>query len=212
VKGLVIAGLLAALMSSLSSVFNSCSTLVTIDLYQRLRPAASERQLVVVGQVATGVLVIFGLAWIPMMENFSGGLFVYLQKVQAYISPPIAAVFLLGVLWPRLNASGAAISLAVGFVLGMLRMVFEIYPHRASGLMGDMVQLNFLHFAAFLFVVCSAVLIAVSLATPPPPAGGVMAPVTTTPDAASTAWRRVDGWATLILLGLVGLIWAIFSG
>jgi len=212
VKGLVIAGLLAALMSSLSSVFNSCSTLVTIDIYQRLRPEASERKLVMVGQVATGVLVVFGLAWIPMMERISSDLFVYLQSVQAYISPPIAAVFLLGVLWSRLNAAGAAISLAVGFVLGMLRLTFELYPHRVSGLMADMVRLNFLHFAAFLFVICAAVLIVVSLATPPPPEEGVMQKEVEPPSATSVSWRKVDGWATLVLLGLVGLIWVVFSG
>jgi len=98
VRGLVVAGLLAALMSSLSSVFNSTSTLVTLDIYKKLRPDASERRLVLVGQVTTLALVCFGLLWIPFMKQISGQLYQYLQSVQASISPPIASVFLIGVL------------------------------------------------------------------------------------------------------------------
>jgi len=125
-RGLVVAGLLAALMSSLSSVFNSCSTLVTIDVYQKLKPKASERQLVVVGQVSTAILVVLGLAWIPFMKLIAGELYHYLQSVQAYISPPIGAVFLLGVFWKRVNSKGAIVSLLTGFVLGMGRLGLEI--------------------------------------------------------------------------------------
>ena len=113
-RGLVVAGLLAALMSSLSSVFNSCATLVTMDVYKRLAPHHSERRLVLVGQAATVLMVLFGLAWIPLMDVISGRLYVYLQSVQAYISPPIAAVFLIGVLWPRANARGALAALFTG--------------------------------------------------------------------------------------------------
>ena len=98
-RGLVVAGLLAALMSSLSSVFNSCSTLVTWDIYKKLHPGASERRLVLVGQVVTAILVILGLLWIPFMKLISGKLYQYLQSVQAYISPPLAAEFLIGVAW-----------------------------------------------------------------------------------------------------------------
>jgi SSS family solute:Na+ symporter len=98
IKGLVLAGLLAALMSSLSAVFNSCSTLITIDIYKQLHPTAAEKRLVLVGQVATVALVILGLLWIPFMKFISGELYKYLQSVQAYISPPIAAVFCWGYL------------------------------------------------------------------------------------------------------------------
>jgi SSS family solute:Na+ symporter len=125
-RGLVVAGLLAALMSSLSSVFNSCSTLVTIDVYKKLRPEASERRLVVVGQISTAVLVALGLAWIPFMKLIAGELYHYLQSVQAYISPPIGAAFLLGVFWKRVNSKGAIVSLITGFILGMGRLVLEI--------------------------------------------------------------------------------------
>jgi SSS family solute:Na+ symporter len=98
IKGLLFASLLAALMSSLSSVFNSCSTLITYDFYKKIKPQASERQLVLVGQISTVILVACGIAWIPIMKYVSGELYKYLQSVQAYISPPIAAVFLLGII------------------------------------------------------------------------------------------------------------------
>ncbi len=169
VRGIVVAGLLAALMSSLSSVFNSCSTLITWDIYKKLKPAASERQLVWVGQLSTVVLVAFGLAWIPLMKLISSQLYTYLQSVQAYISPPIAAVFLLGIMWKRVNAKGAMAALLTGFVLGMLRLFAELFKPSLSGLVYDYADINFLHFAILLFVICCAVLIGVSLLTPPPP-------------------------------------------
>src|SRR5690606_13968977 len=109
----------------LSSVFNSCSTLITWDVYKKMNPGASERRLVWVGRLSTVALVVLGMAWIPFVEAAEGGLYVYLQSIQAYISPPIAAVFLLGLFWSRLNAAGALASLLTGFVLGSLRLVLE---------------------------------------------------------------------------------------
>jgi SSS family solute:Na+ symporter len=211
-RGLVVAGLLAALMSSLSSVFNSTSTLVTMDLYKKFRPDASERRLVLVGQGTTAVLVGFGLLWIPLMQLISAQLYQYLQSVQAYISPPIAAVFLIGLLWRRVNATGAIAALITGFVLGMGRLVAELGKSRLDGILFTYADINFLHFAIVLFVICSAVLIVVSLLTPPPPeekvAGltfGVRA------GAEPSRWRRTD----LILSGLVILgvaaLWIYFS-
>ena len=170
VRGLVVAGLLAALMSSLAAVFNSCATLITMDLYGKLRPGASDRRLVWVGRASTVLLTVLGLAWIPFMRFFSGQLYTYLQSIQAYISPPIAAVFLLGLLWKRINSQGAMAALLAGFVLGMSRIVAEL--NKASFAEGGLLYLfadaNFLHFAVFLFVVCVVVLVAVSLATPAP--------------------------------------------
>ena len=133
-KGVVIAGLLAALMSSLSSVFNSCSTLITLDVYKKINPDASERRLVFVGQSSTVVLVILGLLWIPLMANISGTLYQYLQSVQAYISPPITSVFLLGLFWKRLNGTGAMAALGTGFVLGMGRLLLELNKDSLSGI------------------------------------------------------------------------------
>ena len=108
-KGVVMAAMLAALMSSLASVFNSCSTLVTWDVYRKLRPQASESRLVLVGRAATVVLVVLGLLWIPFMRYISSSLYLYLQSVQAYIAPPIAGCFLLGLFMPRLNGIEARV-------------------------------------------------------------------------------------------------------
>jgi SSS sodium solute transporter superfamily len=168
IKGLVAAGLLAALMSSLSSVFNSCATLITVDLYQKARPQASERSLVVVGRLSVAALTALGLAWIPFIDLVSGQLFTYIQSVQAYVSPPIAAVFLVGVLWPRANASGAMTALLVGFVLGIGRLALEINATAAPGALAPLAMMNFLHFAILLFGVSVVVLIVVSLATRAP--------------------------------------------
>ena len=221
-RGLVVAGLLAALMSSLSSVFNSCSTLVTWDIYRKLRPQASERRLVLVGQLATVVMVGFGLAWIPMMKLISGQLYQYLQSVQAYISPPIAAVFLVGLFWKRVNSSGALAALGTGFVLGLARLVLEL--NRAllgEGLLAWYSGINFLHFAILLFVICSVVLVLVSLATPPPSAaqtaGLTLQTRAKTPERlpsmqSAPAWRRADIWLSLLLAVIVGVIWIVFRG
>src|SRR5215813_3789558 len=172
--GLMIAALLAALMGAMSAVFNSASTLVTLDFYKKYRPQASERNLVNFGRFATGIMVILGLLWVPFIHLISSQLYIYLQSVQAYISPPIAACFILGILWPRLNGAGALSSLLTGFVLGTLRFVLELKDRAAgghyftSGIAAWLVNMNFLHYAIFMFVVCSAVLVAVSLATKAP--------------------------------------------
>ena len=171
VRGLVVAGFLAALMSSLSSVFNSTSTLFTFDFYKRWRPNATEKQLVLVGRLATVVLVIVGLAWIPFMRQLTegGGIYRYLQSVQAYVSPPIAAAFLLGIFYKKINSKGALVALWTGFVLGMARLVLEYLTQESGlalnpdGMIYALVTMNFLHYAIFLFVVSISVMVAVSL-------------------------------------------------
>ncbi|MBI5060613.1 sodium/solute symporter [candidate division KSB1 bacterium] len=170
-QGLVVAGLLAALMSSLAACFNSSSTLLTIDVYQKLRPHASDRELVHFGRVATGVLVLLGILWVPFIKMLSAQLYIYMQSVQAYISPPIAAVFLLGVFWPRANGAGAIAALLTGLVLGAVRFVAEIV-NKQSGIGFEplrwLAEINFLHFAILLFVICTTMLAVVSLITRPP--------------------------------------------
>src|SRR5436190_10882359 len=171
--GVMIAALLAALMGAMSSVFNSASTLVTLDFYKKIKPDASERQLVTFGRVMTGVMVILGLAWVPFIHLISSQLYIYLQSVQGYISPPIAACFILGILWPRLNAQGAISSLLTGFVLGAVRFVLEIMDRAAGGRFENpairwLIDINFLHYAILMFVICSLVLVVVSLMTPAP--------------------------------------------
>jgi SSS family solute:Na+ symporter len=212
-RGVVVAGLLAALMSSLSSVFNSCATLITMDVYKRLAPHHSERRLVIVGQLATVLMVLFGLAWIPLMDVISGQLYVYLQSVQAYISPPIAAVFLLGVLWPRANARGALAALLAGLVLGVGRLVLEVNEVALSGPLGRLVSMNFLHFAVLLFVVCASVLAIVSLATAAPDAARVT-PLTVggqAPRPAADARHGADLALSATLVALVVAAWVYFS-
>jgi SSS family solute:Na+ symporter len=167
----MIAALLAALMGSMSAVFNSASTMVTLDFYKRLRPQASESQLVNMGRIATVLMVGLGILWVPFIHLLSSQLYIYLQSVQAYVSPPIAVCFILGILWTRPNGAGAFSSLLTGFVLGAARFVFEVLDkteHYDSGLIRWLVDMNFLHYAIFMFVVCAVVLIGVSLVTPPP--------------------------------------------
>ena len=170
-RGLVAGGLLAALMSSLSSVFNSCSTLFTMDIYKKLYPETGERKLVFVGRIATGVVVLSGIMWIPFMKAVSGaGLYTYLQSVQAYIAPPIASVFLLGLFWSRINANGALVALVGGFMAGMIRLGLEIKKTTlmVDGIWYKIADLNFLYFAIFSFLACVVALISVSMFTDPP--------------------------------------------
>jgi SSS family solute:Na+ symporter len=217
-RGLAVAGLLAALMSSLSSVFNSSATLVTMDLYKHWRPQASERQLVVTGQVTTVILVLFGLAWIPFMQLISAQIYTYLQSVQAYISPPIAAVFLVGLLWPRANAAGAIAALALGFVLGFGRLILELNAPLAWAPAAAFAGINFLHFAVLLFAASVVVLVLVSLATAAPKAERLrdLTIATVQPqDPAVVAQerprRRGDAALSILLLILIAAIWTIFS-
>jgi SSS family solute:Na+ symporter len=123
-RGMVVAGLLAALMSSLAGAFNACSTLFTMDFYQQMKPKATQAQLVWIGRVATGVMVLVALLWIPVIQG-AKGLYDYLQGVQGYLAPPIFAVFFLGVFFKRLNAKGCLSALVVGFALGAFRLAVD---------------------------------------------------------------------------------------
>ena len=163
-RGLVAAGILSALMSSLSSVFNSCSTLITVDIYKKYKPNTSEKKLVRVGQIATLFLVAIGILWIPFQESLSaGGLFKYIQGIQAYVAPPIAAAFLLGLFIKRLNSQGVMTAFYTGAVLGVLRLVLEVY-----GIKNFITNIHFLHFALNLFILCSVIMIIVSYLTKKP--------------------------------------------
>ncbi|MFT5168237.1 MAG: SSS family solute:Na+ symporter [Saprospiraceae bacterium] len=217
-KGLAIAGLLAALMSSLSSAFNSCSTLLTIDFYQKYRPKASEKDLVRFGRISTVVLVIVSLGWIPFMNALmGGGIFHYLQSIQAYIAPPIAAVFLLGLYYKWINARAAIITLWTGFVIGIFRLVIEFMSNEGSlsivddSMLGYFLGINFLHFALFLFLFCSAILMLISkLGIPQPAALLELVTFQKSTKPASFKWTS-DILLTLILVVLVLFLWGLFS-
>jgi SSS family solute:Na+ symporter len=214
-KGIVVAGLLAALMSSLSSVFNSCSTLITWDIYKKLYPDVTEKRLVFVGRIATIILVVFGLLWIPMMKLISGQIYQYLQSVQAYISPPIAAIFLIGVLSKRVNSLGAIAALITGFVLGIARLILELARDSLGGFLHEYATINFLHFAFLLFLVCTLVLVVVSYFTSQPSAQKVegLTVYTTSKeiDVKDESWRTRDLILSVILILSVGLVWVYFS-
>lgn len=217
IKGLVVAGLLAALMSSLSAMFNSTSTLFTIDIYQKWRPAASEREAVRVGRWVTAAMVFLGLLWIPFIGLLSDErMYVYLQSVQGYISPPIAAVFLFGLFWHRANGKGAMAALLTGLVLGALRFVLEI-QHTLTPFgnewLATFATVNFLHVAIFLFLISTAVLIFVSLATEAPRRWDLINLTwSDTPRLAAkpTGMRRVNIIASVLLVALVFVLWWYF--
>jgi SSS family solute:Na+ symporter len=177
VRGVVVAGLLAALMSSLAGVFNASSTLFTMDLYQKWNPAASQHKLVWIGRVATSFMVLIGLLWIPVIQG-SRGLYEYLQGVQGYLAPPIFTVFFLGVFNKRLNARGCLAALVVGFIMGVFRLAVDTPVSLGlGGFEGGYAQGSFLwivnniyfqYYSLFIFVVSVVVMVGVSYATAPP--------------------------------------------
>ena len=132
VKGLVVCGILAALMSSLASLFNSSAMLFTIDFYKRFKPKTSEKKLVVIGQMATVVIVILGILWIPIMRSVGDVLYTYLQDVQSVLAPGIAAAFLLGICWKRTSAQGGMWGLIAGMVIGLTRLGAKVYYSNAG--------------------------------------------------------------------------------
>ena len=169
-KGLVAAGLLAALMSSLASVFNSCATLFTVDIYKKIRPETNEKKLVNIGRIATVFVVIAGIAWIPVMQGISGVLYEYLQSVQAYIAPPIAAIFLLGLFSKRINEKGAMATLVIGMIVAAIRIILELTKDSLTegSFLHTIGNTNFLTFAAWFFLASVLVAIAVSFTSAAP--------------------------------------------
>ena len=175
-KGLVAGGLMAALMSSLASVFNSCSTIFTIDIYKKLKPNKSEKELINIGKFATAIIVFLGIIWIPIMEKIGGGvMYQYLQNVQSYIAPPVTAVFLLGILWKRVNSSAAITTLFAGLVLLVLRLGSEIYYQpeisrglETSGILFAFANVNFSVMAIYMFFFSVILCVSVSLYTNEP--------------------------------------------
>lgn len=175
-KGLVAGGLMAALMSSLASVFNSCSTIFTIDIYQKLKPNKSEKELLYTGRIATIFIVVLGIIWIPIMEKIGGGvMYQYLQNVQSYIAPPVTAVFLLGIIWKRVNSQAAITTLLAGLVLLIMRLGSEIYfqseiisNQTVNSVWFTFATINFSHMAIFMFVFSVMLCISISLLTTAP--------------------------------------------
>ncbi len=174
VRGIVVAGLLAALMSSLAGAFNASAALFTIDFYSKLRPMAPEKQVVWVGRLATGVMVLIGLAWIPVIRG-GKGLYDYLQGVQSYLAPPIFVVFFLGVFSRRLNAKGCLWALIVGFALGLFRLAVDTpvkliddFAYTEGSFFWIVNNTYFQYYSLLIFLVCIAVMVVVSHLTQEP--------------------------------------------
>jgi len=214
-RGIVVAGLLSALMGSLAGVFNACSTLFTVDLYGKWKPGATQHELVRMGRIATTVMVFIAFAWIPVIKN-AQGLYGYLQAVQGYLAPPIFVVFFLGVFFKRMNAQGALWSMLVGFALGIFRMIVDTpvtlglrgfqngYPH--GSFLWIVNNIYFQYFSVLITLVSAIVMVAVSYATSQPDYAAIKNltfATTTREDKANTraswSWIEVGGSALVVL-------------
>jgi SSS family solute:Na+ symporter len=212
-RGLVVAGLLSALMGSLAGVFNACSTLFTVDLYEKWRPGASQHQLVRIGRMATAAMIVVALAWIPVVKG-AKGLYDYLQAVQGYLAPPIFVVFFFGVFWKRLNAKGALWAMIVGFVLGIFRMAVDTpvslgraglangYEH--GSFLWIINNINFQYFSVLITIVSAIVMVAVSYMTAEPDYQRIQNLTFATTTGADKADTRASwGWREVAASGLV---------
>ncbi|MEE3085754.1 MAG: sodium:solute symporter [Bacteroidota bacterium] len=225
IKGLVAGGLMAALMSSLASVFNSCSTIFTIDIYKKIKPDMSEKSLIKIGKIATFVIVLLGIIWIPIMDKIGGGvMYQYLQNVQSYIAPPVTAVFLLGIIWKRVTSDGAIYTLVSGLILLILRLGSEIYFQEeilsgtgGHGIAFTFATINFAHMAIFMFIFSVFICMCVSLMTVQPDYGKIegLSFGTMTHQMKKefqNSFNKTDLILSLVLVGLVISILIYFTG
>jgi solute:Na+ symporter, SSS family len=223
VRGIVVAGLLAALMSSLAGVFNASSTLFTMDFYSKIRPHVTQQRLVWMGRVATTVMVIIGLLWIPVIRG-GRGLYDYLQGVQAYLAPPIFVVFFLGVFWKRLNAKGCMSALIVGFLMGLFRLAIDTPVKMATGFSYTegsffwiMNHIFFQYYSLLIFIVCIIVMVVVSYMTNVPAYEKLegLTYSTTTADhkkESRSSWGMKEVIASAALVLIIIGIYIYFSG
>ena len=213
VKGIVVCGILAALMSSLASLFNSSAMLFTIDFYKRFRPNTPEKRLVVIGQVATVVIVLLGILWIPIMRSVGDVLYAYLQDVQSVLAPGIAAAFLLGICWKRASAKGGMWGLLAGMIIGLTRLGAKVYYSTAGAAAGDSLfkylfyDLNWLFFCGWMFLFCLLVVIVVSYCTEAPSQEKIKGLVfgTSSPEQRAetrASWNKWDIIHTCIILAI----------
>jgi SSS family solute:Na+ symporter len=225
-RGIVVAGLLAALMSSLAGVFNASSTLFTMDFYSKLRPGASQHRLVWVGRVATTVMVLIALGWIPVIQG-ARGLYDYLQGVQGYLGPPIFTVFFLGVFVRRTNAQGCLAALVIGFVLAMFRLAIDTpvslglqgyeNGYTAGSVFWFVNNIYFQYYSLLIFLICAMTMILVSYATAPPSEASITGLTYGTVtkeqrEATRRSWDRRDVVASAIVLMLILTAYLYFRG
>lgn len=223
IRGIVVAGLLAALMSSLAGVFNASSTLFTIDFYSRIKKNISQEKLVHVGRVATTVMVLIGLAWLPVIRG-GKGLYDYLQGVQSYLAPPIFVVFFTGILNKRLNARGCLAALYTGFFLGLFRLAVDTpvklipgFRYAEGSFLWILNNIYFQYYSLFIFLVSMAVMYAVSYATEKPDEQKITGLTfgTVTPEqrqATRASWSKWDVVASVIVVLLIVAAYLYFTG
>ncbi|MBN2279602.1 MAG: sodium:solute symporter [Candidatus Marinimicrobia bacterium] len=223
VRGIVVAGLLAALMSSLAGIFNASATLFTIDFYARIKPNASQKNLVKIGRIATFVMVIIGLIWIPVIKG-GKGLYDYLQGVQSYLAPPIAVVFFMGVFWKRMNAKGAMATLITGFAMGLFRLAVDTpvkllnaYEYTKGSFFWVINNIFFQYYSMLITLVCIIVAIIVSKATEEPSYEKISGLTfgTTTDDhrrESRSSWNTGDVVSSVLLVIIIVLIYMSFTG
>jgi SSS family solute:Na+ symporter len=223
VRGIVVAGLLAALMSSLAGAFNASAALFTIDFYSKLKPQAPQKQVVWVGRVATVVMVLIGLAWIPVIKG-GKGLYDYLQGIQSYLAPPIFVVFFLGVFSKRLNAKGCLWALIVGFALGLFRLavdtpikLFKDFSYTEGSFFWIINNMYFQYYSLVIFLVCIGVMVVVSHMTSPPAYDkiqGLTYGTLTDEDrrASRASWNKWDVIASVAVLVAILAAYLYFRG
>ncbi|MCF0165768.1 MAG: sodium/solute symporter [Bacteroidales bacterium] len=222
VKGLVVCGILAALMSSLASLFNSSAMLYTIDVYKRRHPETEEKKLVKVGRVATVVIVILGILWIPIMKGIGDVLYLYLQDVQSVLAPGIAAAFLMGICWKRTTPQGGQWALISGLVIGLTRLAAKIiYTTSWGESLGSSLfrsvfyDYNWLFFCVWMLAFCLIVCVVVSLCTKPKSEEELKGLVfsTATPEqkeATRRSWNKWDIFHSAVILGLTVAFYIYF--
>jgi SSS family solute:Na+ symporter len=226
VRGMVVAGLIAALMSSMAGAFNASSTLFTMDLYQKLKPKSSQHELVWMGRIATAVMVFIALLWIPVIEG-ARGLYEYLQSVQGYLAPPIFTVFFFGIFNRRLNAKGCVSAMVVGFLLGAFRLAVDtpVALHMAGFEQGYtpgsflwiVNNIFFQYFSVLVLIVSILVMIIVSYATKAPAEGSLtgltFATVTDEHRAESrSSWSRTEVIASVVVVLMIVAAYLYFTG
>ncbi len=211
-RGLVVAGMIAALMSSLASLFNSVSTLYTVDVYQKLKPETSQEKLVKIGRLTTITMTALGLMWLPIMKAISdGGLYKYIQAVQSFLAPPIVAVFVLGLVWKRMNLRGAVWGLSLGFALGMAKLLVNAIWGGADGY----AIIQDFYFSGILLVLSILIVFVASLSAPAPDAAHLNGLNFACLDAKykeenRASWNWIDVVASCIVVGLVICAYAYF--
>ena len=220
VKGLVVCGILAALMSSLASLFNSSAMLFTIDFYKRFKPETPEKKLVVIGQIATVVIVALGILWIPVMRSVGDVLYTYLQDVQSVLAPGIAAAFLLGICWKRTSAQGGMWGLISGMIIGLTRLGAKVYYSNVAEASDSLFKtlfydMNWLFFCGWMLLVCCIIVVIVSLCTEAPSEEKIKGLVfgTATPEQIENtrkSWNKWDVIHTVIILGITVAFYIYF--